>query len=198
MDLRGRSENSRNVQKRVLIVCEGARTEPKYFESFKVFKYCSVVGSGSNTVSVIKHAIRLMAGEKFQEVWCVFDRDSFPKKNVKAALELAKNNKIKVALSNESFELWYVLHFEYLDTKITRHAYCQRLGSLLGKQYEKNDASMFEQLKGRQIVAIKNAKRLEKTMLIPGVCVVDSYPYTTVYKLVERLNALANKRAFQK
>ncbi len=197
MDLRNRTTNTKSIKRRVLIVCEGARTEPDYFRSFKVFKNCNVVGSGSNTISVVKRALQLMSKEKYAEAWCVFDRDSFPKANIKKALALATQNNIKVAFSNESFELWYVLHYEYLDTKITRRDYCSKLTRILKTEYQKNNPGMYRILQANQLQAIQNAKRLEKSVLLPGYCSVDAYPYTTVYKLVERLNKLATKAAFK-
>ena len=194
MDLKQRKVNTKNTKKKVLIVCEGARTEPSYFKSFRVFKECEIVGDGSNTVSVVKRALKMMAKEDYREVWCVFDRDSFPKARVKQALQLAANNGIKVAFSNESFELWYVLHFEYLDTQISRAAYCQKLTTLLKIKYEKNDVSMYRKLSDNQHQAIANAKKLEGRIVPTGNCSVDSYPYTTVYKLVESLNKIANAK----
>ncbi|MER0784833.1 RloB family protein [Pseudomonas aeruginosa] len=107
MNLRQRKENTKPIKKKVLIVCEGARTEPNYFKSFRVYKDCHIVGSGSNTLSVVKEAIRLKKENSYSEAWCVFDRDSFPASRVKAALNLAERNNIKCAFSNESFELWY-------------------------------------------------------------------------------------------
>jgi len=191
MNLRQRKENTKQIKKKILIVCEGARTEPNYFKSFRVYKECHIVGSGSNTLSVVKEAIRLKKENSYSEAWCVFDRDSFPTSRVKAALNLAEQNNIKCAFSNESFELWYVLHFEYLDTQITRADYCKKLTNLLGKKYEKNNASIYEEILDRQDQALKFAKKLEKKILPNGACPANSYPYTTVYKIVERLNKLA-------
>ncbi|XVO86067.1 RloB family protein [Pseudomonas palleroniana] len=193
MDLRQRKVNTKATKKKILIVCEGERTEPSYFKSFRVLKQCEIVGSGSNTISVVNHALKLMNQDDFLETWCVFDRDSFPKRNVKRALQLADQNNIKVAFSNESFELWYVLHFEYLDTKITRAAYCNKLSELTGKKYKKNDSNFYKILLERQKTAVTRAKTLESRIIPAGGCTVDSYPYTTVYKLVERLNKIALK-----
>lgn len=191
MDLRDRKINSKKTKKKILIVCEGARTEPSYFKSFRVLKKCEIVGSGSNTVSVVKHALKMMEKEDYLEVWCVFDRDSFPKARVKQALQLARQNNIKLAFSNESFELWYVLHFEYMDTKITRDDYCNKLSISLGRKYQKNSSAMYKAVLDNQQLAIDRAKKLEAKMLPLNACEVNSYPYTTVYRLVERLNKIA-------
>lgn len=194
MALKQRKENTRQTKRKILIVCEGARTEPSYFKSFRAQKDCLIVGSGSNTVSVVNHALKEMEKEDYSEVWCVFDRDSFPKQRVQKALQLANQNNIKCAFSNESFELWYILHFEYLDTQITRADYCNKLSAHLGTRYEKNNKSIYSTLLAKQNDAIARAKKLERTMLPPGTCQVSAYPYTTVYKLVEKLNKLAIAR----
>lgn len=194
MALKTRKENTKKTKRKVLIVCEGARTEPNYFKSFRAQKECIIVGSGSNTVSVVQHALKEMAKEDYSEVWCVFDRDSFPKQRVHRALQLAQQNNIKCAFSNESFELWYVLHFEYLDTQISRADYCSKLSNHLKTKYEKNNSSIYSLLLTKQSEAIARAKKLEKTMLFPGACPVAAYPYTNVYKLVEKLNKLAIQR----
>ena len=194
INIKARNEGKRSTQRKVLIVCEGAKTEPTYFQSFRVAKQvCDVRGIGANTVSLVRHAHTLSLQDEYREVWCVFDRDSFTKQNVTSALALAERFGFKCAFSNESFELWYVLHFCYLDTQISRHDYCVRLGHFLKFPYVKNDHRMYGFLKSMQPIAIKNAKKLEKVMCKPGVALVDARPSTSVYRLVERLNALEKK-----
>lgn len=188
-----RKSGYRTPKKVVLIVCEGERTEPSYFEGFPLLKSIrDIKGIGANTLSVVKEAIKIRDKGNFGEVWCVFDRDSFPVNNVVKAFTLAKKEKVNIAFSNESFELWYLLHFQYLDTAITRHAYCKKLGVLLSSGYKKNDATMYRQLLPFQATAIRNAKTLYKGVnpnLLHSNC-----PVTTVHKLVERLNKLIAKK----
>lgn len=193
MKLKQRNIGSKDIEKKVLIVCEGARTEPSYFKKFKVNTKCEIVGAGCNTVSVVEKALEMFSSGNFKEAWCVFDRDSFPKKRVKEALDLARRNNIKIAFSNESFELWYVLHFAYLDTKITRNDYVKALTSYLDKPYKKNDEDMYQTLLQYQHKAIERSKRLHDEMVLPGACECDSYPYTTIHELVERLNELGKE-----
>ena len=118
-----RAVDTRDVRERFLIVCEGERTEPNYFRCFRVPKSIieiDVRGLGYNTVSLVKKAIDLRNQDSYDQVWCVFDRDSWPAQNFNDALSLAKREKIKVAYSNEAFEIWYLLHFNYHTTAITR------------------------------------------------------------------------------
>jgi hypothetical protein len=175
---------------RFLIVCEGKKTEPNYFTKFPIPPDSVIVveGIGANTDSLVKEALRLKAKQKYDQVWVVFDRDSFTPKHFNAACQMADANGIKKAYSNEAFELWYILHFFYLDTGITRDDYCSRLGKsdCLGHKYEKGSVTIYDELKERQLFAIHNAERL-LAQYDPKNPVSDK-PSTTVHLLVEQLN----------
>lgn len=182
-----RKVRGREPKQTFLIVCEGEKTEPNYFNGFRVKSATiKVEGLGANTISLVRKAIQLAKEDSFDQVWCVFDRDSFPTGNFNAAIALAKRNDIKVAYSNQSFELWYLLNFNYYQTAITRASYISRLHDLLGHRYEKNSATIYEELKDRQQIAIDNAKRLlnEYKEAVPE----QNDPSTTVHCLVEELN----------
>ena len=100
------------IRQRFLIVCEGEKTEPNYFRKFRIpGLVVQVEGLGINTMSLVHETINLREQGDYDQVWCVFDKDDFPDKNFNAAIALAKRNRIRVAYSNQSFELWYVLHF---------------------------------------------------------------------------------------
>jgi predicted nucleic acid-binding protein len=114
-----REQNTRTLKQNFLIVCEGTQTEVNYFERFRVPRTV-VKGLGRNPTQLIQYAIDLSTEEEFDQVWCVFDRDDFPVSDITRAVALAKKNNIKIAYSNESFELWYILHFQFLNTAIPR------------------------------------------------------------------------------
>lgn len=179
-------------KQRFLIVCEGEKTEPNYFKKFPIPKDCvvSVTGVGANTDSLVRKAIELKGQQKYDQVWVVFDRDAFTSEQFNNALQLAKINNIEVAYSNEAFELWYILHFMYLDTGIKRDDYCDRLGKgdCLGRKYEKGSETIYAELLSRQHNAIKWAKRLLSQY--PSSNPVSDKPSTTVHLLVEQLNRL--------
>lgn len=174
-----------------LIVCEGQKTEPNYFRSFRVPSLVlEVEGIGYNTISLVEHAIARQSTGAFQKVWCVFDRDSFPAQNFNAAIARAHAHGISVAYTNEAFELWYLLHFEYCTSGITRADYVKKLSKLLGRGYSKNDPSIFVDLAPHQEKAVANAKRLLATYDPPHPC--QDNPSTTVHVLVEELNRFAS------
>ena len=158
-----RKVNVREVKQRFLIVCEGAKTEPNYFKKFRVPKtVIDVKGVGENPSRLVQSAIKLKeeADEEYDQVWCVFDRDDWPPQDFDNAIYKAESHNLKVAYSNEAFELWYVLHFEFLNTGIPRIDYITKLTKILGKKYQKNSDTIYDDLRNRQVTAIRNAERL--------------------------------------
>jgi len=187
---RERQPDRFELRQRFLIVCEGEKTEPSYFRQFPLppDSVIEVYGLGANTLGLVKQAVKLRRNARYAQVWCVFDRDSFPAENFNAALALAQEKDIHVAYSNEAFELWYVLHFEYLNSGISRKDYILKLESNLGHPYAKNSESIYKELYTRQAIAIQNARKLlaEYRPRDP----VNDNPSTTVHLLVEQLNRL--------
>ncbi|OCQ89375.1 abortive phage infection protein [Nostoc sp. MBR 210] len=185
----------KDIRKRFLIVCEGEKTEPNYFKSFRSpGLVIAIHGIGANPSRLVDEAKKLCKQDEYDYTWCVFDRDSWPKQDFNNALQNARLQGIEVAYSNEAFELWYILHFEYLNTGLSRRDYEHKLSNLLGQPYRKNSETIYEQIKNCQQTAIKNAERLIKEYepLVPA----DDNPSTTVYKLVQQLNeAISNKVA---
>lgn len=188
--LERRQFNVRPPRPRFLIVCEGSKTEPNYFWHFRInidVVDLDVIGLGDHTLSLVQRTCELMRQDDYTQVWCVFDRDSFPAERFNEALNQARLGGIRAAYSNEAFELWYLLHFDYCDTALSRTRYQQMLTQRLGKPYRKNAPGMYDLLKERQTEAIHNALRL-----------LDSYgpnhnperdnPCTTVHQLVQELN----------
>lgn len=190
----------RQERKYFLIVCEGEKTEPNYFRYFKnklpkhLLNTVELIGEGDNTVNVVKKAISLKfdrledpINPEYDEVWAVFDKDDFPNERINSAFNLAKQNEVKCAFSNQSFELWYVLHFQYLDANLHRSQYIDILSDLLGLKYEKNSEEIVGHIfeKGDLDLAIKRSKKLEK--MNKGKSPSNSVPFTSVYLLVENL-----------
>ncbi|PZV26578.1 MAG: abortive phage infection protein [Snowella sp.] len=152
-----RKVNIKEVKQRFLIVCEGAKTEPNYFKNFRVPKtVIDVKGVGENPSRLVQSAIKLKAeaDEEYDQIWCVFDRDDWPPQDFNNAIYKAESHNLKVAYSNEAFELWYVLHFEFLNTGIPRDDYCKKMTRLLGKKYQKNSDIIYDELINKQPTAM--------------------------------------------
>ena len=164
---------TRRVHLNYLIVCEGEQTEPNYFKSLvggrnsRVLSV-DVLGMGESTCRLVRTAMeeRDKSPIEYDRVWTVFDKDDFIDFN--EAIELARTNNINAAWSNESFELWYYLHFQYLDTPISRAQYIDALNREIRKfepeySYAKNDKATFTILcqYGNLDMAIRHAEHLE-------------------------------------
>jgi hypothetical protein len=193
--------DTRGERQRVLIVCEGEKTEPNYFESFKHdlpphVVQLDVYGEGANTLSLIKRAQnirdkRVFGDYPFDQVWVVFDRDSFDPADFDNAIHKADSDGMRCAWSNEAFELWYILHFEFRNTGMCRTEYQGRLDTFLGETYRKNAPDMYQKLSrlGNQIQAVAWAKTLHNEFQATGIPPSRSNPSTTVFQLVEQLNS---------
>ena len=95
-----RKQDVRIKRRYYLIVCEGTKTEPNYFEGLKKNLPPGVIdtidleveGTGHNTLTVIDDAQKIgerlerLSGRIFDEIWAVFDRDSFPEQNFNNAI----------------------------------------------------------------------------------------------------------------
>ncbi|MCE2661986.1 MAG: RloB family protein [Microcystis sp. M53603_WE2] len=197
-----RQTKARETRKKFLIVCEGEKTEVNYFKAFTVPNKIEVrvKGEGKNSLSLVEKAIKIIDNLKqddsFDQIWCVFDKDNCSKEQFNQAERLAKENNVKIAYSNEAFEIWFILHFQYLDIATSRSEYLtiltkqmQKYG-LLNEQekYEKNREDMYEKLKPYQRTAITNAAKLIQDRDEAKKHPFDANPSTTVQELVQELN----------
>ena len=131
-----RKKNVRERQVRFLIVCEGTKTEPNYFRALLRNNTSRVIdeeirGEGQGASDLVDKAVKIKESlEKrnamsFDRVWVVFDKDD--RTDFNKAIDKANKLGFKSAWSNESFELWFCLHFEYLHTPIGRSDYIKKL-----------------------------------------------------------------------
>ncbi len=192
--------------KRFLILCEG-QTERLYFKSFHD-KGVSVEPRDPNgdRKQLFTDAINLDDGS-YDQVWVVFDLDYLPAKGKAQLVEFdativrARSAGIRVAYSVDAFELWFCLHYAYVNSRQERSYYYQQLSKYWLINYEregkkakfclgirellKNDDSASEE------EAIKRAKKLfaAKSEEPPH----QQNPVTTVFKLVEELLSAREK-----
>jgi len=169
-------------------VCQGEKTEPNYFRSFRVADV-KILHANGDPMQVVEYAEKAyVKNTEYDAVWCVFDFDSFPQFDaaIKRAENLAAQKKpFHVAWSNECFELWYLLHFEYLQSSLNRSAYIGKLTQHLETPYVKNDQLMRDRLKAKEAVAEENVKKLKRLHSESGVTLPSKCcPMTTVGELV--------------
>ena len=198
-----RKENVREKLVRFLIVCEGTKTEPHYFEAL-IKNYISTVrevtieGEGRATVALvdrtleIKQELERKNAMSFDRVWVVFDKDDFDDFN--DAIKKANKLGFHSAWTNEAFELWYSVHFECLDTGIGRADYIKKLEEAFKEklgdshfEYKKGNPDIYSLLQqyGREDLAKRFAQQLRG--LYTGTDYAAHKPCTMVDKLVEEL-----------
>ncbi len=192
-----------------LIVTEGERTEPLYFKGLqkliceKIGGSVDVVelpvidihGEGASTEKLIEVTERLVKDAKimYQNIWIVFDKDDF--EDFDQAIKDGENNGYHVAWSNQSFEYWLYLHFNYSDSALHRDDWCDKLDDIFRKYelgngtYQKNYGDIYALVNTYDGVntAIKNAKRRLDAFRDGKDRPSEYDPGTTVYKLVQEL-----------
>ena len=190
-----------------LIICEGVKTEPNYFESLKkklppeIVHRVDVSGQGKNCLSLLKSAEeeveKRYSSNKppYYFVWLVFDKDSFNDSDFDNTIKKAnakRKQKWHCAWSNQAFELWYLLHFDTHSSAIHRVDYQNKIEDCMGKmgivnrKYKKNAEDMYDLLEPLQGDAIQNARiayKAHEASVIPS----KMNPATTVHLLVEEL-----------
>lgn len=192
-----------------LIVTEGERTEPLYFKGIqKLIKdkiggmvevvqvpVIDVSGEGCATGKLIEITERIVkeANIIYQNVWVVFDKDDF--EDFDQAIKDGEDKGYKIAWSNQSFEYWLYLHFNYSDSALHRDVWNEKLDAIFKQYhlgngtYQKNYEDIYNMVNSIDGVntAIKNAKRRMATFR-NGINKPSEYdPGTMVYKLVQEL-----------
>ncbi len=183
---------------KINVFCNAQKAEIYYFVDFGKYLKSSraivTVHSRPKTdpKNLIKKAIEYKnknQPDDEDQIWCVFDIDDFDKgkanqKNIEESIRLANDNEIGLAWSNECFELWVLLHFEFVNTEIPRKQYDKKLVANFKKldfDYQKNIENIFDIILESQTDAIRNAKKLYKKDRL------DINPSTSLHFLVEEL-----------
>ena len=213
-----RKQSNIPERKYFLIVCEGEKTEPNYFKAIKEdlgkgkIEIVNIKGLGKETIRVVEEAKKLRTEyeennfRKLNQTWTVFDRDSFPAKNFNEAIIKGENlkRKIKCAWTNEAFELWFLLHFHFYNTGISRKQYQSLIEKLLSEKmkkeykYKKNSTEIYSLLKkhGNQEQAIKNSIKLCESYG-QRKDYANHNPCSKVYELIIELFELDKKNSCQ-
>jgi hypothetical protein len=199
---------TKDLNKIILIVGEG-QSEKLYFESFPVLTLTveAIDLGGQSKLKLIEATESIIKnGEnKYDDVWCVFDMDVKKEKKEFADFDNAiKSGYAKgynVAYSNDAFELWFFLHYNYTDQANHRHFYYKALSQLWNCNYEKIGKSyefsldIYNRLKtdckASQEEAINRAEKLHKKQSQLEFHMQN--PVTLVYELVKFLNENCRK-----
>lgn len=200
-----RRDSKRTIQPEYhLIITEGTKTEPLYFEALKErinarFPnriHMDIVGKGKSAEFLFNEAVERVRNNPngYSHVWLVYDTDDFPKDQIDNTAFRCKQistaqTKYHALWSNQCIELWFLLHFSYLHSDIDRKAYAEKLTEHLLRikksVYQKNRKDIFEVLLPYVDIAIQNAHKLAEEN--EGKSPSQSKPGTQVYELLEAL-----------
>ena len=184
-----------------LIVSEGTKTEPLYFEALKARInakesnriHLEIKGVGLNTTGLLDYAKMLVKSNPngYSNVWLVYDKDDFPAERFNQMSEmceaLSKNDETEyhAIWSNQCIEIWFLLHFSYFQSDLHRAEYYPKLSVALKSVggYQKNREDIFELLLPYLNDAIANAKKLAENNL--GKTPSESSPGTMLHKMLK-------------
>lgn len=169
---------SRHQMKKILIVCEGEKTEPAYFTD--LVNHCRITTAsiieitgdcGSSPTSIVKYAKARYEKEKkrsdaYDKVYCVFDKDAHAdyQKALSQIKDINPNGTFEAITSVPCFEFWFILHFS-----CSRKSFSPQKGNSAGAQmlaelkkhipnYDKKCQGIFHQLKDKLDTALNNCK----------------------------------------
>ena len=183
----------------ILIVCEGENTEPQYLDGFvKACKNPRVrirlhdgTGVPMTLVRIAKDAKADAAKRakregddflRYDSVWCVFDVDQHP--DIPAAMTMANDNGIDLAISSPCFELWLILHFRDCPGGMHRH----KLLNLMKKHIADYDKRVdYADYETGYPDAVRRATELAEQALRVGDTLYN--PSTGVYRLTELIHS---------
>jgi len=226
-----RKKPKKELVKSIIIACEDSVSSHTYFQMI-IDKLIDSKKITPNSIIIVPHDGHTdpmgvlnnlkrykkngLTYKDYEHKWIVIDRDKqrvnsggHTAENFNNAIKNAKSKRkdlhIDVAYSNDSFELWYLLHFSYRNTAIMRDEIIQKVIEEL-KRIEAHKFSrltkdnikqknytklIFDTLLHYQEDAIRNAEKLLRSYAEEHNPETDN-PSTTVHKLVILLN-LFNK-----
>lgn len=204
-------KHHREAHPKIFVWSHTERAEIEYFQEFKDHlqtarlmpkKY--VTWRPQELIEyVIKWKKENIVQKDGDQVWCIFDVDSFfsdPKDKIELldCIKLAHQNGVKIAYVNECFEVWILLHFEKITSSIKRGKAMEekiknKFKSLKLGDFKKNQ-KVFKSLLPFQSQAISNAKSL-----VPDYDKINweaqlgkkGNPSTSIHFLIEEINKLA-------
>ncbi len=212
-ELERKKQRSRVTCERILIVSEGSKTEPLYFDEIRIALHLpirnvktSAGALGTEPIQVVRYARDLIENgdlhkgiepRAFDQVFAVFDRDDHPTyfdalRSAESLDGKLKNDEkrrvhFKAIASVPSFELWLLLHYEDIQAPLHRDEVMQLLRkpeNFAG--YEKGAGSAFATTRDRLAIATQRAEALAAKFSADTA----PEPYTAIVDLVKILTTL--------
>ena len=196
-----RTVGIKEPKKRVLVLAEGSKTEPQYLALIQprckvaLVELVLVDERATDPRSLVRRACEIKSeadrerrrtkdpNAALEEVWCVFDVDEHF--FLSEARQQARDNDIQLAISNPSFEIWLLLHFQNQTAYVERGDAKYRL-SLHLPGYDKTLSSL-DPLEDRFEEARARAQALARKHEGDGTEFPHDNPSSEVWRLIESI-----------
>lgn len=204
----------RRVYPRFLVVCEGEKTEPDYFQGLRreyrlPTVQVDICGKEcrADPIYIVEYAReRFEADPDYERVYCVFDKDNAGRRFEEAIkrieeLRLRRRDdtgrrrgwaEVYAVPSVPCFEIWLLLHYEMTTRPFGGAASpCDQVIRELRKHlpdYRKGDRGIFDITSPHLEQARNNAHQLGREHSDP----IRDNPYTKVHELVEAVLQIGN------
>jgi hypothetical protein len=200
-----RGQPTRERYDRILIVCEGKKTEPNYFREIRQEARISTLDicilhcqEGTQPLQVVNFAeAEFNKTKRFEKVFAVFDRDDHItyanaiakagalSSNAKLVNDEGKQIIFKAIVSVPCFELWLLLHYVDIQAYFHRDIILRRLRSHI-VNYEKGQKGLYKLTQDLLTIATERAKHLRTRFShLPG-----NEAYTDIDELVDILRSI--------
>lgn len=205
--INNRKSAIRKPKPKILIVCEGGKTEPDYLNEIKnMYRLANVIviypsNSGSAPISVVACAIAKNNEQvelygnsaKFEKVFCVYDTDEH--KSLKdAELLIKENDGFTAIISNVCFEYWLLLHYTYTRSPILRQgskSAAEICTSKLKKYISKYDKAKIQEYFPDLFLKLKTAIEHSRKSLADAEMTESPNPSTNMHELIIFLQSLS-------
>lgn len=194
---------TRQPKKRVVVVCEGSKTEPNYFAALTpiakeaLIEVTVVDEPATSPKQLVDAACKLLKDSrnyarkskdenaKVDEVWCVHDVDEHH--GLKEARQRALDNGVNLAISNPCIEIWFLLHFQDTKGYLHRHEAMRRLRQEV-PNYEKGRMDL-QPFLGKYAIARDRAQNLERKHEGDLTPFPEDNPMSGVWRIVDSIRA---------
>jgi len=204
-----RKGGNKSPHPRVLVVCEGEKTEPYYFEGLRNHlrlrsANIEIVGEGATPTRIVRraeerHQEERAVGNPFDEIFCVFDKEEHADYNRAVRILEQKSStrendtRWRAAVASvPAFEYWLLLHYKYTDRPYQKTG-SKSAGEMVAddlkkhfKGYRKNDEGIFGHFRNQLEQAKENAARSLAATQKAGT----DNPSTRVHELVDFLQKI--------
>jgi hypothetical protein len=183
----------------IVVFCEGEASEPDYVNGLKALPHVRAstsirveIGLGEAVpLTLVQRAAERLRNAEVDECWAVFDVE-WPKHhpNLDRAVDLARANGVRLAISNPCFELWLALHHVDHTACVSTAAAEKASRKLDGRSGKRIDAGAYM---GRRAEACTRARALTTRHEKNGTVFPKDNPSSTMYELVEAIERAADR-----